>query len=274
MTMPAGIFGSPREWAQDLAIATGIGAFLGVIGPFGSFNGGPIEVRIFYWIANLWIGFIILSLTVRVSLWVGRRWDLPTWFVLPVGTAVGAAPVSIAVMFFAARFWPGAHGQLGSLPIYYAQTLAISEPCTLCYFFLTVRSGWRAQSRAGFGINPAPDSPVLATFAEAGFLDRLPPRLGRNLLCLQMEDHYVRAHTDQGSDLMLTPLKAAIAELGQVEGMQVHRSWWVARAAVAGAVQHGRNVRLKLSNGMEVPVARASVAVLRANRWLDSDFGA
>ncbi|MFV4649343.1 hypothetical protein ACNJUT_22370, partial [Mycobacterium tuberculosis] len=93
-------------------------------------------------------------LAVRLSLWGGRRWDLPTWFVLPLGAAIGALPVSVAVMFFAARFWPGAHGQLGSLPVYYAQTLALAEPCTLCYFFLTVRSGWRAQSRAGFAAPP------------------------------------------------------------------------------------------------------------------------
>ncbi|MFV4649348.1 LytTR family DNA-binding domain-containing protein, partial [Mycobacterium tuberculosis] len=72
-----------------------------------------------------------------------------------------------------------------------------------------------------------------STGAERSLLDRLPPRLGRNLLCLRMEDHYVRAHTDRGSDLLLMPLKAAVAELGEVEGMQVHRSWWVARSAVA-----------------------------------------
>ncbi len=60
MSKPQGLFGTPREWAQDLAIATGIGAFLGVIGPFGSFNGAGLEVRLFYWIANLWIGFIML----------------------------------------------------------------------------------------------------------------------------------------------------------------------------------------------------------------------
>ena len=84
-----------------------------------------------------------------------------------------------------------------------------------------------------------------------------------------MEDHYVRAHTAKGSDLILTPLKDAIAELGDVEGMQVHRSWWVAKAAVVGSTASGRNLSLRLSNGLEVPVSRASVARLRAAGWLD-----
>jgi DNA-binding LytR/AlgR family response regulator len=83
-----------------------------------------------------------------------------------------------------------------------------------------------------------------------------------------MEDHYVRAHTDQGSDLVLLPLKAAVAEL-DVEGLQVHRSWWVARAAVTTAVQDGRNLKLRLTNGLEAPVSRASIAALRQAGWLE-----
>ena len=85
----------------------------------------------------------------------------------------------------------------------------------------------------------------------------------------------MRAHTAKGSDLVLMPMKDAIAELAGVEGMQVHRSWWVAKAAVVQAVSEGRNISLRLSNGLDAPVSRASVARLRAAGWLDaaSDLG-
>jgi DNA-binding LytR/AlgR family response regulator len=120
-------------------------------------------------------------------------------------------------------------------------------------------------SRRAFpAISHAPRSAPVET---RSFLDRLPPRLGRTLLCLQMEDHYVRAYTDRGSELILLPLKAAVAELDGA-GLQVHRSWWVARAAVTGAVQDGRNLKLKLVNGLEAPVSRASIAALREAGWL------
>ena len=56
----------------------------------------------------------------------------------------------------------------------------------------------------------------------------------------------------KGSDLILTPLKEAIAELGDTDGLQVHRSWWVARRAVVEPVTSGRNLSLRLSNGLEV----------------------
>ncbi len=259
------LYGTPREWAADLAIATAIGVFLGVIGPFGSFYGGPMELRIAYWVANMWIGFIVLSTVVRLSLRAGVRFDLPIWFTLAVGVAIGALPLGYVIAYFSAWFWPGNHGQVSNLSTLYGQTLAISEPCAFGYYFLADR-GWRdAVARA-----PKPGAPPepLPGQTGAGFLDRLPPRLGRELLCLQMEDHYVRAHTAKGSDLILTPLKDAIAELGDTDGLQVHRSWWVARRAVAQPVAQGRSFSLKLTNGLDVPVSRASVAKLRAAGWL------
>jgi DNA-binding LytR/AlgR family response regulator len=70
-----------------------------------------------------------------------------------------------------------------------------------------------------------------------------------------------------GSALVLMRLRDAVALLGDLEGMQVHRSWWVARAAVEDVLREGRNVRLRLPRGLEAPVARAKVADLRAARW-------
>jgi len=58
------------------------------------------------------------------------------------------------------------------------------------------------------------------------------------------------------------------AGLSRVEGLQVHRSWWVARRAIAGVERDGRNLRLKLIDGETAPVSRASVAKLRAAGWL------
>lgn len=64
-------------------------------------------------------------------------------------------------------------------------------------------------------------------------------------------------------------MRDAVAELAGTEGMQVHRSWWVARNSVESVVQEGRNVRLTLRGGIEAPVARSSVPTLRASGWLD-----
>jgi hypothetical protein len=144
----------------------------------------------------------------------------------------------------------------------------LAEPVSFAYYFLVDR-GWRSAAMW----SPAPQAASVEPRRGAGdgFLDRLPPRLGRDLICLQMEDHYVRAHTAKGSDLVLTPLKDAIAELADTDGLQVHRSWWVARSAVVEPVASGRKISLRLTNGLEVPVSRASVAKLRAAGWLPAE---
>jgi hypothetical protein len=261
------LFGTPREWAIDLAIMTATGVFLGVIGPFGSFDNPDVAARIAYWVANVWIGFIALSTVVRLSAAGAMRFDLPVWFVIAVAVAVGALPLAFALRYFSAWVWPPNHGHMTPLFTQYVQVLALSEPLSFTYYFLMDR-GWRGAAKRVWTAAPGPAPAPRPAAGGGGFLDRLPPRLGRDLLCLQMEDHYVRAHTARGSDLILTPLKDAIAELGATEGLQVHRSWWVARAAVAEPVTSGRNLSLRLSNGLDVPVSRASVAKLRAAGWL------
>ena len=278
MTLFGRIFGAPRELATDLAIATGIGAFLGVIGPFGSFNGGPLADRLFFWIGNLWIGLVFLSVGGRLTLALGRRLDLPDWFALPVGVAVGSAPLTLVIALFNANLLLGGRRHIHPDLELYGQTLAIAIPCAFGYYYFA-RRGVMASARIDLAPAPAPEAasapraqPPAAEAAPVtpggGFLDRLPARLGRDLVCLQMEDHYVRVHTDRGSDLVLIPLKQAVSELAGVEGLQVHRSWWVARRALAGAAQQGRNHVLRLTNGLEVPVARTAVAKARAEGWL------
>lgn len=99
-------------------------------------------------------------------------------------------------------------------------------------------------------------------------LDRLPPRLGTDLVALEMEDHYLRVHTRLGSDLILLRMRDALSELDGLDGAQVHRSWWVARSAVERVERDGRNVLLVLCGGLHAPVARSQVPVLKAAGWL------
>jgi DNA-binding LytR/AlgR family response regulator len=63
------------------------------------------------------------------------------------------------------------------------------------------------------------------------------------------------------------PLAEATKLMPEGSGEQVHRSWWVARNAVASHYRQGRDLRLRLHGGLEVPVSRALAKQLR-----DADF--
>jgi hypothetical protein len=94
--------------------------------------------------------------------------------------------------------------------------------------------------------------------ASSAFLRRIPANLGTELLYLyiEVEDHYLRVHTPLGSDLLLFRLADAVAGLEPALGRQVHRSYWVARHAVASIERDGHRARLVLTTGAKIPVSR------------------
>ena len=98
---------------------------------------------------------------------------------------------------------------------------------------------------------------------------RLPHRIAGDLLCLRIEDHYLRIHTTAGNALILFRMKDAVAELAGARGMQVHCSYWVARDAVERAERMGRQTTLTLGNGLRVPVSESFLPAVRAAGWLD-----
>lgn len=260
------ILGEPRDWAVRLTVGVAVGVFFGAIGPFGSFA-RPLPVRVASWTVGASLGVVLFSVLVRGSRMLGARLALPAWFSTGAAVAAGCLPLSLVVgLLFNGRYlreggWP-------AVLEFYGDCLLIAAPLTAVGVLLArVRTGQSAEPET----DPSP-APVSAAAPSPGsLLDRLPPRLGRDLVALQMEDHYVRAHTPLGSDLLLMPLGRAVEAVEAVEGLRVHRSWWVARAAVEGEAWEGRNLRLRLRGGLEAPVARASVAALRAAGWLRPD---
>jgi DNA-binding LytR/AlgR family response regulator len=100
------------------------------------------------------------------------------------------------------------------------------------------------------------------------FLARLPEKLqGAEIFAVEAEDHYLRLHTSLGQDLILLRLADAIAELEGLEGAQTHRSWWVAKAAVAQVERGDGRATLTLKDGAEVPVSRGFAKQLRSAGW-------
>jgi len=107
-----------------------------------------------------------------------------------------------------------------------------------------------------------------ASGSRAPFLDRLPPKLkGARVLAVQAEDHYLRVHTSAGDDLILLRLADAERELESLDGLRVHRSWWVARDAVADVTRADGRMTLKLVNGVEAPVSRTYARAVRDAGW-------
>ncbi|MDO9433017.1 MAG: LytTR family DNA-binding domain-containing protein [Phenylobacterium sp.] len=244
---------APRIWLMTLAGAAAIGLFLGLIGPFGSYLTGPSWQRVAYWVATLSLGAVAFALPARVILHRGMG-RLRTWIWLAALILTASLPFAALIAVIASAVWP--HLASRGLLEWYGQVLAISTPLVVGQALLSTRN--RAQQ--------APiDTP--APSATPTNLLGTPPS---EVLCLRMEDHYVRVYTRSGSRLVLATMGQAIAAVAPREGLRVHRSWWVARDGVDQVMVEGRNLRLRLTNGVEAQVARSAIAPLRAAGWLDA----
>lgn len=118
--------------------------------------------------------------------------------------------------------------------------------------------------------SPLPGSDDSNSAAQApAILKRLPSglRQGR-LLALASEGHYVRVITDIGSELVLVRLRDAMGETGSVEGMQVHRSWWVARDAVSDSRVVSGKLEVCIGEDLWAPVSRSFRSAWKEAGWL------
>ena len=255
-----------REVTIEIAVMLAIGIALAALGPFGSFAMGSFAVRLAYWVPMALMGYAIVRPTVGASQLFAERLAIDRIAAALVAVAIAAAPATFVVLW-----WNGA--TIAAVPTFerwfqlYVQVALVGVLVTVLFLILERRT------EAPLSLAPtnaaAPPAPAPASVRPgARFLDRLPPAWADRLIALEMEDHYVRAHGPDASALILLRMRDAEAELDGVDGLRVHRSWWVAHAALDRPLRDGRGYKLRLTNGLEPPVARDRVAALKAAGWL------
>ncbi|QFT78956.1 LytTR family DNA-binding domain-containing protein [Erythrobacter sp. THAF29] len=256
-----------RKLVIDLSVMTVIGVMLALIGPFGSF-GDPLAIRLMVWVGLAYAGYFIYSPVGWVVERMTAALDLPRVFLWVAGTLIATVPMAIVVWSLnqlnsPVYRVPGAEEAL----THYAYVLIIGAGITLLFNVIELSGNAKVESASV--PTPAPPASISEPrTAISPLLASLPDHLGSDIIALEMEDHYCRVHTALGSELVLTRLRDAMTQIDGIEGMQVHRSWWVARGAVEDIVRDGRNMRLKLARDVEAPVSRAKVSQLKAAGWI------
>ena len=250
-----------RQVIIDIAVLAAIGVVLALLAPLGT-GYMPFARRLAYWVVLALAGYLFYKPIGALVLRLAPRLALPEWFLWSISVAIATVPMALLV-------WLVNEGaaRVPTLEIalaHYFGVLVVGAVVTLTFNLLPATRSAPPPREAQDETSPVPpENPP-----PVRFLDRLPPELGSELLALEMEDHYVRAHTALGSDLVLLRMRDAVAELDGVEGLQVHRSWWVARCAVEKVLRDGRNVRLRLPRGIEAPVSRTNVSLLKERGWI------
>ncbi len=238
---------------RGLAVAAGAGAILALTGGFGT-GSAPLWLRLAYWIPVMLMG----GLWGQVCSQLIERWidlDERPWLTVVALTAAITGPVSVLVWFVTGLIFQQKIYPLGLLPLMVGPVLTVTAALSTINVF--VGKSQPIQTHA-----------AQTGTAPARFPDRLPMKLrGAAIRAVQAEDHYLRIHTDRGSDLILMRLSDALDELEGLEGAQTHRSWWVAREAVRDVARGDGRATLTLEGGVTVPVSRRYAKALRDAGW-------
>jgi hypothetical protein len=250
--------------AQYLGLLAAIGLFMAFLNPFGSVTNVPAPVAIGYWVSLIVYG----GITGEVAAWVVRRMlpRLPVWGYLTVLSLLMTLSVFPGVMV--AQIVIGAPIEFGDLPRFAFYILLINIAV-----ISVIVLGFRAFGGRSAMLDPDPKGeiaqvPTPPPSPPASFLDRLPIKFRTgDIYAVSSEDHYLRVHTSLGEALILLRLADAVRELASVEGLQTHRSWWVAKQGLADVTRGDGRVTLKLKSGVEAPVSRTYQKAVKDAGW-------
>jgi hypothetical protein len=275
-----------------------VGLIMAKIGPYDTFGDLDFARRATYWVTIFVLNWLQVDL---IAGFLARRMPPPNWpFLSPwvAGALLAAIPATLEVYVLEACLRSPLPCSVVHL---YSAVAMIAVPFAVPTGFFkrhlqlmgvaATGSAGMQLAGAGMGSMPAFDDlggspPVRGSATHTGaaarpnharvpqivarpaFLRRIPTRLGTELLCLQMEDHYLRIHTVAGSDIILYRMRDAVDELQGIDGALVHRSYWVSRTAVREVARDNGRTVLILSNGLRVPVSRTHRRHLRDAGWV------
>ena len=235
----------PRRWAMILAVVL----LVAIAGPFYTMERLGLAGRIAYWAGIGVTSWLMMWALVRLAFALTPAHWPPVLTGALAGLA-GVVPVMglVTLANLAAGMGLPAGGFWGLAPYVAPLVTGISV-------LAVVFQGGAARATPPGTAQPPVTPPLFA---------RLPARLGREIVTIQAQDHYVEVTTLRGSALILMRMGDAVQGLPARHGLQVHRSWWAdlayaERLEVTGA---GRMALVMVTGGV-VPVPRARQAALR-----------
>jgi hypothetical protein len=241
----------------QIALIAGIVIIATLAGPFGSF-GLPLGTRFLLWSSLIGIN------TAKWSLWATQVLPRFTGKQQLAMVGVGALVLNVTVGWEVEVVY-AAVGRPVDLPVFTIWVIAAT-------ISLTIGAVIWATGRDGISEQP-PLAAAPASLAPGSLLARK-ARLNSltDLYAVEAEDHYVRLYLpDRRRPLILYQFGDALAELAQIDGLQVHRSVWVAERAIVAARREGRNWRLEIIDGVRLPVGPSFLSAVRARGWLARD---
>ena len=258
----AGQPGKLPAWAVSMlrgsAISIGLGVIFAWFGVYGTAE-IPFPARIVYWSGLIAVG---AATALFVSPLVFERWLKTAHPALQIAVAslLISLPVTIGIIILEAA----GDGSL-TQPMWWGQQYLY----VVVVSALLTTGGWALDRLQEKSAAMALATTQPASAGSPAFAERLPIKFrSGTVYAVSAEDHYLRVHTSLGETMVLMRLADAVRELASLEGLQTHRSWWVAKQGLADASRDDGKVTLTLKSGAEAPVSRTYQKAVKDAGWL------
>ncbi|KAA1182760.1 LytTR family transcriptional regulator [Rhizobium tropici] len=248
---------SPRFWATFVTIVL----IFALTGPYGTFARLMPGARLGYWFvlhAMAWSIAIVFSVATEILL---RRHVSNMFARMLIGSILAALPIGFGITLIDLAFFGDAPSVIGSL----GKSLGSIPLCAL-FCILSYMTMHRQLAMAAAGSNVAEtkaSSAPMATASQPPILSRLKPENRGALIRLTVRDHYTEVMTTRGRELILLRFGDALMEIGNIDGVRVHRSHWIATDHVARLKRDNGKLFVIARDGVEVPVSRSYAEAVR-----------
>lgn len=240
-----------REWVSDFRssrpylIWAVLTIIIGMAGPFGTYRVMDLPLRLLFWAAVLAVA-IFFGTAVRALVHGGlglRSFAVGSTLIAAILAMVFPPTVNLIVL------------GLNTNP----QLVPPGMTELAIYVFLTsLGVGAYRHATGQFEPVPAAEVPAPSRLPPSlpRLVDRLPAQVQGPLVSITVRDHYIDVTTARGQASLLLRLSDAVAETCAADGVQVHRSHWVAWDAIEAVEHRGTRMMLRLKGGAEVPVSK------------------
>lgn len=238
---------NPQFWMGLAAVVL----VLAIIGPFTTFENLNFSARLVFWgltaTTCYFVGFTVSVFVAQMALQAGASEMLSRL----IGGAISGLPITIVVWVINKYLYGFTmEGSFSFLTLMFSCTIIAIAIAMIVYLVTNTHRTDEAND--------------LVETKSIAFLRRLPAELGPDILCIEAQDHYVNVTTSRGSTLVLIRLSDAIAELKGIEGLRVHRSWWVAKGAIVKTTRQNGRLMVELNNNRTLPISRTYAENVKA----------
>jgi hypothetical protein len=221
--------------------------------------------RFAFWALNIgavMVGVVLASLILRPYL----KPSLPLWAILVLTCVLG---VAIATPVLVLVDW--CPGDKDALDIWAEKSFLHACAAEFMEVLPLALAGWLAinlpllfkNTHLNVEPDPNPGKDIIVDKEEEErsqqreeFLASLPEVIGRDVIAISSDLHYLNVHTGLGTAVVLGSVSRC-AQFFADQGMMVHRSNWVAKQHVARVVISGSEAYCIMSNGMKVAISRS-----------------